>query len=41
MMQNEGGFERYQVLYGDGTPLAFVPVVKWNDDDCTLAMIIN
>ena len=41
MMQNEGGFERYQVLYGDGTPLAFSPAVKWNDDSCTLAMIIN
>lgn len=41
MMQNEGGFERYQVVYGDGTPLSFSPAVKWNDDRCTLAMIIN
>lgn len=41
MMQNEGGFERYQVLYGDGNPLTFAPAVKWNDDACTLAMIIN
>lgn len=41
MMQNEGGFERYQVVYGDGTPLSFAPAVKWNDDSCTLAMIIN
>ncbi|HKL57028.1 MAG TPA: major capsid protein [Sphaerochaeta sp.] len=41
MMQNEGGFERYQVLYGDGVTLAFSPAIKWNDDACTLAMIIN
>lgn len=41
MMQTEGGYERYQVAYGDGTTLSFAPAVKWNDDACTLAMIIN
>jgi hypothetical protein len=41
MMQTEGGFERYQVSYGDGTPLSFAPATKWNDDACTLAMIIS
>lgn len=41
MMKTEGGYERYQVAYGDGTTLSFVPAVKWNSDACTLAMIIN
>jgi hypothetical protein len=41
MMQTEGGYERYQVAYGDGTPLAFAPAKKWNDDACTLSMIIS
>jgi hypothetical protein len=41
MMQTDGGYERYQVAYGDGTPLAFAPATKWNDDACTLSMIIS
>lgn len=41
MMRTEGGYERYQVAYGDGATLSFAPALKWNDPDCALAQIIN
>jgi hypothetical protein len=39
MMQTEGGYERYQVVYGDGNTLTFSPSTKWNDPDCPLTQI--
>ncbi len=41
MMIVEGGYERYQVQYGDGDTLTYSPAIKWNDPDCSLAQIIS
>lgn len=39
-MKTDTGVERYQVKYGDGTPLSYSPDVKWNDPSVAIGTIL-